>query len=379
MKNLLIFLLLLTQINAVEIESENIFSNTNFVQYAKSDTDTYKFDYNRFRWENRSYLDNFSTLLMVDNDSIIGSKYLNDTRDTPLDSTLYNPDIPFNTSYKIGSNPYDRVKLYRALVKYEGEEHAVVLGLQRVAFGVGRIWTPTDMFNPLNSLSLESAERAPVFAADYNYAFSDTGSIEVVASVQENNNTKAAIRIKEYVVFADMGLVIVKEKERQLLGYEVEGHLFETGVEVRSEGGYYTNTKDDVSFTKFIVGADYAFENSLIVSAEYLYNETDFAMVDFNATMIPVMGNDTFLDVIAHKDNHYAAGVASYGIDTLWSASIVGMFNLEDESGMFIPSLNYSLSDESTLNVGGFLGFGKDKSEFGEIPKLLFASVSVTF
>ena len=371
MKSLLIFFLLLSSINASEIESENIFSNTNFIQYAKSDLANYTFDYNRFRWENRSYMDNFSTLLIVDNDTIIGSKYLDETSGSPFDTTLYNPDIPFNTSTKIGSNPYDRLKLYRALVKYQDEQHALTIGLQRVAFGVGRIWTPTDMFNPLQSLSLESAERSPVFAADYNYAFSDTGSIELVISRQENNNTKEAIRIKEYVLFADMGLVIVKEKERKMVGYVIEGHLFESGIEFRSEGGIFTNTKDDVSFKKLIVGMDYAFESSLILTLEYLYNETDYMQ-----SPIP---KDTFTDVIMQKDSNYVAAVASYTFTTLISGTLMGINNLDDNSGIIVPTIVYSLSDESTLNVGGFIGFGKDSSEYAEIPKLLFASVSVTF
>jgi len=376
MKSLLIILTLLMSVNADEIESENIFSNTNFIQYAKSDDASYSFDYNRFRFENRSYIENFSSLLILDNDTIVGSKYLNDSKGTPHDSTLYNPDIPFNTSIKLGSNPYDRVKIYRALAKYEDDEHALTFGLQRVAFGVGRVWTPTDMFNPLQSLSLESAERSPVFALDYNNAFSDTGSLELVTSIQENNDLKAAIRIKEYVLFADMGLIIVKEKNRQLLGFEIEGHLLETGVEVRSEGGIFTNTKADKSFTKFILGADYGFENSLILTAEYLYNENDYKS---NQMAYPSFGDDTFTNVIAHKDSNYMALMASYSFSTLISGSLLGMYNLEDESSIFIPTFLYSLSDESTLNIGGFIGIGSSGSEFKETPNLLFASVSITF
>lgn len=374
MKKLSIYLLLLGVVYASEIESKNIFSNINFVQYAKSDLTGYLFDYNRFRWQNSSHSDNFSTLLIVDNDTIIGSKYLDETKGTPFDTTLYKPDVPFNTSAKLGSDPYDRVKIYRALVKYEEQGHVFTIGLQRVAFGIGRIWTPTDMFNPLKSLSLESGERSPVFAADYNYAFSDTGSVETVISRQEKNDTKGALRIKEYLLFADMGMVFIKERERQMIGYEIEGHLFDSGIEVRSEGGIFTNTKDDVSFKKWILGMDYGFENSLILTLEYLYNETDYSQ-----TPMPNFGKDVFTDVIMQKDSRYGAAIAGYSFSTLLSGSLLFMYNLDDNSAIAVPSIIYSLSDESTLNIGGFIGFGKEGSEFSEIPKLLFTSISVTF
>ena len=330
-----------------------------------------QYDYNRFRFENRTYLDNFSTILIVDNDTVIGSKYLNSIDD----SQLYSPeDVPFEISKKLASNPYDRVKVYRALAKYEGEQHAFVFGLQRVAFGVGRIWTPTDMFNPLKSLSLESAQRPPVLAAYYSYAFSDTGSLELVTSRRKNGENKAALRVKEYMLFADVGLIVVKEENRELYGYEFEGHLFDTGIEVRSEGGLFKNTKDDVSFKKFIIGADYAFEEPLSITLEYLHNETDYNEVGY-----PNFSKDSFTDVIMHKDSNYMAAMASYGFSTLLNSALILMQNIDDGSNILVPTLMYSLSDESTLNVGGFVGYGSTSSEFGNTPNLLYVSVSITF
>lgn len=381
MKKALLTLCLLASVFADEVESDNTFSNTNFVQNAQGTLNSvdfnYKFDYNRFRWENKSYFGDFSSYLAIDNDSILGPSFL----DTAYGkrSTNYTADVPFETSKKLGDNAYDRAKVYRALVKYEGDQHALTLGLQRVAFGVGRIWSPVDMFNPLKSLSLESSERAPVLASHYNYAFSDTGSIDLVVSLQENNDTKGAIRIKDYIGFADMGLVVIKEKKRQLLGYVIEGHLFDTGVEFRSEGGYFSNTDDNKSFVKLIAGADYGFENSLTFTVEYLYNQTDYSKVTTPYETISSFGKDTFTDVIEQQGSHYLAGMVSYTFSTLLSGRMITMYSMEDYSGIVIPTLAYSLSDEMVVSLGGFVSFGADDSEFGTTPLLLFSSFSVTF
>ncbi|MDH5465479.1 MAG: hypothetical protein OEW60_07580, partial [Thiovulaceae bacterium] len=177
MKRLLLFFFTLTSLFA--FEQEVIVENSNFISAIKDDY----IDYNRFRVNYNALHGDFSMKVIVDNDTFFSNQ--DPALFIPTVSN-YNPDIPFNTSHEISTDPYDRVKLYRAFIKYEGAQHSLNLGLQRVAFGVGRIWTPVDMFNPLQSLSLESSERAPVLAANYNYVLGDAASITTVVSQQEN-------------------------------------------------------------------------------------------------------------------------------------------------------------------------------------------------
>ncbi len=67
-----------------------------------------------------------------------------------------NADTPFDieTSAKAYENGEVFGRVHRLNVGYADEKHHMVFGLQKISMGVGRIWTPTDLFNPRNPLAL---------------------------------------------------------------------------------------------------------------------------------------------------------------------------------------------------------------------------------
>lgn len=359
-------------------EHQWVVENSNFVLNAHQANQDYTYDYNRLRLHYNNYYDNFSTVVKVDHEAIFGSKILNSPTTNMI--SRYEPDIPFDTAWNLASDPFQRVKIYRAFTSYITKKHTVNVGLQRVAFGVGRVWTPVDMFNPLQSLSLETGERRPVLAAHYSYALDETAHIEVVTSQQKNLDIKGALKLKGNLREIDMALLTVQERTRTLYGYELQGELFSTGIELRSEGGVFTNVLTQKSFIKYIVGVDYAFENSLILGFEYLYNQTDLTQnyALLLAGFAPTI-DDIFTDVVLHKDAHYGALTASYQFNTLLHGMGLVMHNMVDASTIIVPSLSYSASDESTLNIGAFLSMGDASSEFGARGTIMFANLTITF
>lgn len=377
MRKILLIITLLFSTLQAEVTFENTLEDTNFALNSKIASEAYLYDYNRLRYTSDIYSGDFSTKVIIDNETLIGNKYLNSSLGKL--ASVYTADVPFDITTKINDNPYDRLKLYRAFVQYEGDKHAFTIGLQRVAFGVGRIWTPVDMFNPLQSISLESGERAPVFAARYGYALGDTSTLTAVLSEQADKNIKGAFRLKFNTGFADLAAVYVKEKNRELIGYEAAGALYNTGFELRSEGGSYTDTTTNTTFTKLIVGTDYSFENSLTLIAEYLYNENQTGYAYNPLIQSYSVTPDAFSDVINQKDRHYLAVMASYQFSTLLSGFLLAMNNLVDGSLITISSLNYSLSDESNLILGGFVSAGASNSEFTATPNLIYLNYSITF
>ena len=55
--------------------------------------------------------------------------------------------------------------LHRAAVSLDVSPLRLAVGRQRIAWGTGKLWSPTDLFNPLNPLSLERGERRGADAA----------------------------------------------------------------------------------------------------------------------------------------------------------------------------------------------------------------------
>ena len=292
--------------------------NTNIGGYQD---DFQMMDYNRFRidlsLEHEQY-SNFFGQLMVDNE------------------TLYTaiPDSLYNTT-----------SIYRAYLQYRGEKHFWSVGRQRIPLGVGRVWNPVDVFNPIDIEDIEPDEREGTDAIHYEYALSELASLE--ATLAEG---KGAIRLKGFFEFADIALVAVRDDDNDLnswgpgtaldiIGWELEGELLATGIELRSEGGSFHNRDTGDRYTDCIVGGEYGFANSLTLLAEYHLS-----------------------DQISSKE---LAVQASFQPSMLWICSLVVLTSLDDHSTLVSPAIEYSLSDEMTLHAGAFLYSGSEYDAFG--------------
>ena len=79
----------------------------------------------------------------------------------------YSPPTPWLTMQKTIStgtaNGYG-IGAYRAWIGMEGERGVVRAGRQRIAWGTGKIWNPTDVLNPYQPTSIERDERRGVDA-----------------------------------------------------------------------------------------------------------------------------------------------------------------------------------------------------------------------
>ncbi|THB77600.1 MAG: hypothetical protein D6B25_06435 [Desulfobulbaceae bacterium] len=235
------------------------------------------------------------------------------------------------------SDMHNTTELYRGFVQYRGSEHFFSVGRQRIPLGVGRIWNPIDVFNPIDVEAIETDEREGTDSIRYEYAFSELSNIDATIAQDQ-----VAIRVKGYLEYADVALIGLwdEDNDLEIIGWELEGELPQTGIELRSEGGYFHHLASGDRFTDYIVGAEYGFPNSLTVLAEYRYS--GFAKSD------------------------YLGAMASYQPAMLWLFNLLLVTSLNDQSGFIAPSVEYSLGDDMTLSAGAFLYFGSDDDEFGQ-------------
>jgi hypothetical protein len=226
--------------------------------------------------------------------------------------------------------------IYRAYLEYRGEKHFWVAGRQRVPFGVGRVWNPVDVFNPIDSMTIETGERKGTEALRYEYAISGLVNFDLTVSKE-----KSAARVKGFMQYADLALLAVydNENDRDIIGYEAEGELFDSGIELRSEGGRFHDRRRGECSSEFILGAEYGFANSLSLLGEYRYN--DESKLDYWATAL------------------------GYQATPLLALRFLNIVNLDDKSSVWAPSAVYSLSDEMSISGGAFFYHGEDNDEFG--------------
>lgn len=255
------------------------------------------------------------------------------------------------TLYSQEESGFDNdLELYRGYLEYGTDKHLLIVGRQRIPFGVGRIWNPIDIFNPIDSTSIEPGVRAGVDALRYEYAISELASFDITVA-----KDRGAARLKGFLGFADLALVTVidNDEERIIIGWEVEGELADTAIDIRSEGGSFYNQAEKEYHTELIIGAEYGFPNSLSLLLEYYYND------------------DTDID--------HLGITMSYQLSHLLLINMLMMIDLDDHSTLLAPTLSYSLSDEMTLSGGFFFYDGESDDGFGDMEDMVFIKWFVHF
>lgn len=361
-------------LSAWAFEHEIIYENGNFTlsrELIETD-DRVLYNFNRFRVTDNMTHENWFVTAIGDVRNYLGRDYINSFEYAYLSSV--ESDTPFGT--ETSRHDYGEGEIYAQLYRlyggYADEKQSVVFGLQKISMGVGRIWNPADLFNPVNPLALEPDEVYGVFGLSYTYALSELSEVMAVAAQREDHSFKYAARLKGYLGFADIAVDFVTADDVLMIGYELEGELFDTGIELRSEGGYFKDKIQKDSFFQAIFGADYGFENSLILTGEWLYSSKTF-------DLLSILPRESGLRDNLMPSHDYLGLSAQYEFDMLLRGSLFGIESIDDESFYISPVLLYSLSDDMSLSLGAMLYGGGNDSEFGAIGNTYYLLWKATF
>ncbi|MEA2111464.1 MAG: hypothetical protein U9P71_05395 [Campylobacterota bacterium] len=373
--NVTIFLLAIFTCNLLA-EYDYTISNTNFTisqgSVLPQDETTYLYNYNRLRYRGDYYRKNYFATAIADVVNYLGDEYVNSPSFKYVE--LFKADTPFKTqtSFHSYNNAIVYAKLYRLYGGYEDEYNRVVIGLQNISMGVGRIWTPTNLFNPRNSYALEPDETFGVAALAYTRHIDDMSSLTVVASQKADNSFKYAGRYTASLNISDIAINLIHSNETDMAGFEIEGNLADTGVEVRTEGAYIKT--DEFHFFQAIVGADYGFVNGVNVIFEALYSSKTFSIME-------IMKNyDSEIAPNLLYSHFYGAGSVSYSFNLFLDASLLYIESFNEHNSRFIsPTLTYTLNDYNTFSIGAMLQQGSNESEFGMLSNSYYFKYSLSF
>ncbi|MEA3456411.1 MAG: hypothetical protein U9R26_07865, partial [Campylobacterota bacterium] len=108
----------------------------------------YIYNYNRTRLRSDWKEDHFFVTGIADAVNYLGGAFIDSTS---FEYTRYfKSDTPFKTqtgfSYYGNEKGAAYAKLYRLYGGYDDATNRIVAGLQNITMGVGRIWTPTNLF-----------------------------------------------------------------------------------------------------------------------------------------------------------------------------------------------------------------------------------------
>ena len=344
-------------------QADDVFTveNTNFLLHQPDllDTTEYLYDYDRLRLSAVWRGETFFMTAIGDAVNYLGYDYVHSADYEYLDALR--PDIPFEvrTESQMYGAGTAYARIHRLYGGYDDGLQRLSAGIQKISMGVGRIWTPTDLYNPKNSYAMEPDEVYGVLAFSYAYALTDLSTASAVVSIRKDRSLKYAARYKGYLAFADVGIDFIQSDDTLMVGYEIEGNLFDTGAEWRSEGGYFKNDPLDAAFFQGIIGFDYGFENGVTWAVEGLYTSQTFTyealIADYENEIINNMVLSPF----------YLGTTLSYDFNLLYSGSLLYIESFDGANSRFVvPTLTYSLGDHHTFSASAMLSQGGSDSEF---------------
>jgi len=341
---------------------------------------TYMYNYNRLRFRSDYLDDGYFATIIADGVNYLGEGYVKSNIFEYLKST--HSDTPFKTqsNYKDYGDGSVYAKLYRLYVGYEDSDNRVVVGLQNISMGVGRIWTPTNLFNHRNIYALEPDEVFGVYAISYTRHIDDNSDVTLVASSKRDHTLKYAARYKTFLGFADFALDFVSSNETKMIGYEIEGNLADTGAELRSEGVYVKNSfetivnREEIEFFQGILGVDYGFENGVTAVIEALYSSKKFTyqdiLLNLNSEILSNLSNSHF----------YTGVILSYSFNIFLDTSLLYIENFNNNNSRFIsPTLTYTLNDNNSFTLGTMIQNGGNSSEFSNSDKTYYFKWVLSF
>lgn len=247
------------------------------------------------------------------------------------------------------------------------------IGRQRISWGTGRVWNPTDLFNPLNPTSYSKIEKDGVDAILAKFRLGDFSDFSVVYNAAERSvRDNYGFRLRTNIAGYDLSVMGGSFDGRPVVGADFAGNLFDAGI--RGEGilsGRGSSFNDH--FIKYILGIDNQFTEKLYALAEYHYNgegHTNPAQYEFSKLL-----NGSILNV----GKQYLALQASYLLHPLVTVQGSLTKSFTDGSGYLGGTVAYSAADEMSISIGGQYFFGDPFDEYWYYPSSLYARIDYYF
>lgn len=378
--------LVIFSLTFLRAEFDHTISNTNFLlsqgsSSLVSDEKEYIYDYNRLRFRGDYTRGDYFTTAIADVVNYIGNSYINSQTFSQV--RRFVSDTPFETASSY-SNYYEGTaysKLYRLYTGYEDEKQRIVIGLQNISMGVGRIWMPNNLFNPKNSFALEPDEVFGVSAVNYVRHLSETAELNVVISQKRDQTYKYLARLKSLAGKTEIALNAITSDNTKMLGVEIEGDLADSGIELRAEGIYLESQLTNelfVSkgnyFAQSILGADYGFKNGITFMIEAFYSSQTFS----NSQRVLNLTSDIASSLV--YSNFYLGSSLSYAFNLYLNGSVTYIESFHDKNSRFIaPNLTYTLNDYNSFSFGAMILDGGSGSEFGRLGNSYYIKYGFSF
>lgn len=298
---------------------------------------------------------------------------------------------------ELGDGLLVRGRVDRLLFSWTPDHFVLTVGRQPISFGTGVVFAPLDIVNPFFPATIDNEYKPGVDAVRADVYAGTTSRVSTVLAwagpLPPTNPDAEPVSVGD-VVLAVNGQTTVGVTDLQgflglVRGDQVAGVAVETSVGPIGLHGDVSVTNpaagadEDQPFVRAVIGGlGRPTATTTIIAEAYLQTLGEDRAVDYLDQLL----NPRFTrGEVWLLGRYYGALTVSQEISSLvtGSASVIG--NLGDPSALIVPSLSWSLADDATAGVGGYLSLGKRRdgltpqSEFGLYPSALFVRLSAYF
>ncbi|MCB1045010.1 MAG: hypothetical protein KDC35_18860 [Acidobacteria bacterium] len=256
------------------------------------------------------------------------------------------------------------LRLERAALSWHTKQVELTLGRQRIAWGSGFVWNPTDLFNPTSPTSIEREEKATTDGVHFVYNHGTFQRTELAyAPATDAEAKKWALRHSGHFGKTDWSLMGGERGQAEVLGGDMSTYLGSNAL--RAE--WLVTWDDEATSIKAIINTDRTWGKTYAM-AELFYDDSGGDQPEG----LPIL-------VEQRSGKAYLAALASRELTPLTSLQVYAVVNLDDHSALLGPSFSYSLGQNMDIALSTYLFAGHDETEFGRFDPLYFTAIQIYF
>ena len=248
-----------------------------------------------------------------------------------------------------------------------------VVGRQRISWGTGRVWNPTDIFNPINPANFGKIEKDGADAATMKFYLGQLTDFQLVYNAEYHfESSNYAARFRTNILGYDLAVLAGSADRRFITGGDFAGNVWTAGIrgealvseDPSKAGGYYV---------RWILGMDYQFTDKLYGMFEYYHNGQG-TLDRFSYDLIGL-----YEGRILNLAKDYLAVSGSYQLTPLITAVLSSNSNFNDGSGFLAGTVTYSASDNASIAIGSLYAYGKTFTEYWYYPQAYYLKLETYF
>ena len=346
----------------------------------------------------------------------LATAYVSDEFDFPVFFNNANNQQPERSALltkTVNADKQQDVFIDQLYSRYTINDSDILLGRQAISLATTLYFTPNDFFAPFGAQTFFRDFKAGVDAVRFEQALGNLTQLSFFyvfgyewdflsgqyEDHPDSNRASKLVQVSSVIFDLEWKLLGGRVFGDPVIGAALQGELF-PGLGIRAEGHHRrpdnslnslsVYAQDSAHLSEWVLGFEHQFTPDLAGRLEYFYNSAGASdKEDYPALLAQQMSSGSGLNLAS---KYFAAGF-DYQISPLWGVSSVVLANAIDSSYLFVFDFNYSLSNESVVNLGASIPTGDEpdssmgflnplqsiQSEFGTYPESVSIELRIYF